>query len=68
MDMTLKQLNKLHLPKDTRIEIQGLPAYEVEIKIDQDGKYILLFKENSNYRVKEIQFIMRALEVNVSVY
>ena len=54
MDMTLKQLNKLHLPKDTRIEIQGLPAYEVEIKIDQDGKYILLFKENSSYRVKEI--------------
>ena len=54
MDMTLKQLKKLHLPKDTRIEIAGLPAYEVEIKIDQDGKYILLFKENSTYRVKEI--------------
>ena len=62
MDMTLKQLNKLHLPKDTRIEIQGLPAYEVEIKIDQDGKYILLFKENNIHQAK--QFII----VNVSVY
>ena len=45
MNMTLKQLNKLHLPKDTRIEIQGVSKYEVEIKIDQDGKYILLFRE-----------------------
>ena len=51
MDMTLKQLNRLHLPKDTRIEIQGMSKYEVEIKIDQDGKYILLFKE-STYQVK----------------
>ena len=51
MDMTLKQLNRLHLPKDTRIEIQGMSKYEVEIKIDQDGKYILLFKENT-YQAK----------------
>ena len=42
--MTLKQLKKLHLPKDTKIEVEGLKNYEVEIKIDQDGRYILLFK------------------------
>lgn len=50
MDMTLKQLNRLHLPKDTRIEIQGIPKYEVGIKIDQDGKYILLFKEATSIK------------------
>lgn len=44
MIMTLKQLKKLHLPKDTRIEVENLPHYQVEIKIDQDGRYILLFK------------------------
>lgn len=53
MIMTLKQLKKLHLPKDTRIEIQGLLHYEVEIKIDQDGRYILLFKENNIYQVEK---------------
>lgn len=51
MDMTLKQLKKLHLPKDTRIEVEGLPHYEIEIKIDQDGRYILLFKESNTYKV-----------------
>lgn len=52
MNMTIKQLNKLHLPKDTRIEIEGVSKFEVEIKIDQDGKYVLLFKENNIYQVK----------------
>jgi len=44
MIMTLRDIKKIKLPKDTRIEIQGLPAYEVEVKLDQDGKWTLFFK------------------------
>lgn len=57
MIMTLKQLKKLHLPKDTKIEVENLPHYEVEIKIDQDGRYILLFKSVENTKqVKTTDF------------